>query len=213
MVLTGIGPIKETRHVFPHITQLESISTSGALKRGVQMAVLQKLRQRRTQQPSSEPPGPYEGSFDLSAYGIQLSAPPLVRPASLNRYIHIGNSGTRFAELAEALSAHAGKTRGRMIRIRRSLGLISIFIALSLTAAAAQDRHGQAVAIINAAVTASGMNPNAPFPNFIASGQVQYYWTSGVVTGNATVSSAGNKQFRLDAQVSGGTRVLDRERS
>jgi hypothetical protein len=82
---------------------------------------------------------------------------------------------------------------------------MSLLIALLLPAAAAQDGHGQAVAIINAALAASGMNPNTPFPNFVASGQIDYYWASGEVIGNATISSAGNKQFRLDAQVSGGT--------
>lgn len=112
---------------------------------------------------------------------------------------------TRVAQLAVVLFRRAGQTRGRMAPICRSVGLLSLLIVLLLPVAAAQDGRTQAIAIINAALAASGMNPNAPFPNFIASGQIQYYWTSGVVTGNATVSSAGNKQFRLDAQVSGGT--------
>jgi hypothetical protein len=94
----------------------------------------------------------------------------------------------------------------------RTRAVVAVLFALASIPAIAQvtttiDSTSQATSILNQSLSASGTAMNA-VQGFTASGIITYYWGGQSIQGNATVRAKGGDQFRLDADVPGGTKSV-----
>ncbi len=71
------------------------------------------------------------------------------------------------------------------------------------------QRDAQAISILSQAVNAVGGHATvAGIQDFTATGTITYSWAGEAVPGTVTVYGKGVHQFRMDANVSGGTQSL-----
>ena len=90
--------------------------------------------------------------------------------------------------------------------LRTGILLLSFLTLHSLPSIAqAPASDAKAVVLLNQSLTASGAGNVG---GFTASGSITYFWAGQAIQSNATIRAKGGNQFRLDADVPGGTRSV-----
>lgn len=88
-------------------------------------------------------------------------------------------------------------------------GLLPIFTLAQTQSPAAPSQDSQAIAILNQSLNAvGGWAAIAAVQDYTGQGNVAYNWAGQQVQGPVTVYSKGLDEFRMDANVSGGTQTL-----
>lgn len=121
------------------------------------------------------------------------------------------NNGSRTHRRAGLLEPRALPPHCGTMSLWLLARLTILFLVFTSVHAVGQDqttgvRDSGARTVLSESLAAAGGEPAiTKIHDFVASGEVTYYWTRRAVKGDVTVRSRGTHQFRLDANLSDGT--------